>query len=121
MNKKTCLRKWKWGVAAITLLRDDKIKFNPSDFPEDQIYLLSFDGVNSKLNEPRVQKELVAVRSLDLTVVPPKQELGPGSHLYDHKSNSARVSYKMDWDLFFGRLVAGALRKRYCTLRGGLL
>ena len=76
--------KWKEVVAAIAALHSEKIKFDPSDFPEDQIFLLSVDGVNFSINEPRVKN--------------------PGSHWYDHKTHSAGVSYLVAMDVRKSRI-----------------
>ena len=44
--------KWKEVVAAIDALQGEKIKFDPSDFSEDQIFLLTVDGVKFSGCEP---------------------------------------------------------------------
>ena len=77
-------KKWKKVVAAIAALRGQKIKFDPSDFPEDQIFLLTVDGVHFTINEPRVNN--------------------PGSHWYDHKSHSAGLSYLVAVDVRTSRI-----------------
>jgi hypothetical protein len=82
--EETYRKKWKEVVAAIADLRGQKIKFDPSDFPEDQIFLLSVDGVNFTINEPRVNN--------------------PGSHWYDHKSHSAGLSYLVAVDVRRSRI-----------------
>ena len=82
--EETYRKKWKKVVAAIADLRGQKIKFDPSDFPEDQIFLLSVDGVNFTINEPRVNN--------------------PGSHWYDHKSHSAGLSYLVAVDVRRSRI-----------------
>jgi len=102
-HEETYRHKWKTGVAAIAALRDYKIKFDPSDFPDDQIFLLSIDGVNCTMNEPRVYREQVANRELAV-VPPPTLKLGPGSHWYDHKSHSAGVSYEVGVDVRKSRI-----------------
>ena len=107
-HEETYRHKWKTGVAAIAALRDYKIKFDPSDFPDDQIFLLSIDGVNCTMNEPRVYREQVANRELAV-VPPPTLKLGPGSHWYDHKSHSAGVSYEVGVDV---------RRSRICWING---
>ncbi|KAL7527041.1 hypothetical protein ACHAXR_001767, partial [Thalassiosira sp. AJA248-18] len=106
-HEETYRHKWKTGVAAIAALRDQKIKFDPSDFPDDQIFLLSVDGVNFTMNEPRVHREQVP--SQNLAVVPTTIKLGPGSHWYDHKSHSAGVSYEIGVDV---------RRPRICWING---
>ena len=88
-HEQTYRGRWKEVVGAIASLRDEKIKFDPSDFPEDQIYLLTVDGVNFSICEPRVKN--------------------PGSQWYDHKSHSAGLTY----------LVAVDVRKsRICWIDG---
>ena len=82
--EQTYREKWKKTVAAIAALREDKIKFDPSDFPEDQIFLLTVDGVNFSIREPRVKN--------------------PGSHWYDHKSHSAGLTYLVAIDVRSSRI-----------------
>ena len=82
--EETYRNKWKKVVKAIADLRGQKIKFDPSDFPEDQIFLLTVDGVNFTINEPRVNN--------------------PGSHWYDHKSHSAGLSYLVAVDVRRSRI-----------------
>ena len=48
-------RKWKEVVTAITALRGKKIQFHPSELPKDQIFLLTVDGVNFSIQEPRAK------------------------------------------------------------------
>ena len=83
-HEQTYRKKWKEVVAAIAALRSEKIKFDPSDFPEDQIFLLTVDGVNFRIREPRVKN--------------------PGSHWYDHKSNSAGLTYLIAVDVRRSRI-----------------
>ena len=82
--EQTYREKWKRVVAAIAALREDKIKFDPSDFPEDQVFLLTVDGVNFRIREPRVKN--------------------PGSHWYDHKSHSAGLTYLVAIDVRRSRI-----------------
>ena len=82
--EQTYREKWKRIVAAIAALREDKIKFDPSDFPEDQIFLLTVDGVNFRIWEPRVKN--------------------PGSRWYDHKSHSAGLTYLVAIDVRRSRI-----------------
>jgi len=82
--EQTYREKWKRIVAAIAALRKDKIKFDPSDFPDDQVFLLTVDGVNFRIREPRVKN--------------------PGSHWYDHKSHSAGVTYLVAIDVRRSRI-----------------
>ena len=58
----------------IASLREKKIKFNPEDFDDDNIYLLTVDGVHFTIRE---------------------QQKDPGPKWYDHKSHSAGVRYEM--------------------------
>ena len=83
-HKQPVRNKWKEVVAAIVALRGDKIKFDPSDFPEDQIFLLTVDGVNFSIQEPRVNN--------------------PGSQWYDHKTHSAGVTYLVAVDVCTSRI-----------------
>ena len=78
-HEQTFRDKWKEVVTAIAALRGEKIKFDPSDFPEDQIFLLTVDGVNFSIQEPRVKN--------------------PGSQWYDHKTHSAGVTYLVAVDV----------------------
>ena len=82
--EQTYREKWKKIVAAIAALREDKIKFDPSDFPEDQVFLLTVDGVNFSIREPRVNN--------------------PGSHWYDHKTHSAGLTYLVAVDVRRSRI-----------------
>ena len=82
--EQTYREKWKKIVADIAALRDDKIRFDPSDFPEDQIFLLTVDGVNFNIREPRVKN--------------------PGSHWYNHKSHSAGLTYFVGIDVRRSRI-----------------
>ena len=83
-HEQTFREKWKEVVAAIAALRSEKIKFNPSDFPEDQIFLLTVDGVNFSIQEPRVKN--------------------PGSQWYDHKTHSAGLTYLVAVDVRTSRI-----------------
>ena len=71
-------------MSAVAALRDEKITFDLSDFPEDQIFLLTVDGVNFSIREPRVKN--------------------PGSHWYDHKTHSAGVTYLVAVDVRRSRI-----------------
>ena len=68
-------KKWKENIARVAALKSEKINFSLLDFPDDQIYLLSVDGVNFSINEPRGKKA--------------------GSKWYDHKTHSAGISYEV--------------------------
>ena len=83
-HEQTYRGKWKEVVGAIASLRGEKIKFDPSDFPEDQIFLLTVDGVNFSICEPRVKN--------------------PGSQWYDHKSHSAGLTYLVTVDVRKSRI-----------------
>ena len=95
-HEQTYREKWKEVVTAIADLHVEKIKFDPSDFPEDQIFLLTVDGVNFSIREPRVKN--------------------PGSHWYDHKTNSAGVSYLVAIDVRRSRIcwIDGPRPGRWC-------
>ena len=84
-HEQTYRKNWKENVAAIAALKEAKISFSASDFPEEQIYLLSVDGVNFTINEPRVKN--------------------PGSKWYDHKSHSAGISYEVAVDIRKSRIL----------------
>ena len=66
-------------------MKENKIKFDPDDFPSDQIFILSVDGVNFTIWEPRATN--------------------PGSHWYDHKSHSAGLSYEVAVDIRISRIL----------------
>jgi hypothetical protein len=59
-------------LTLIESLVDKKIVW--TDFKDEEIYLVSVDGVHCKIQEPRKD---------------------PGSHWYSHKSNGAGVSYEV--------------------------
>ena len=104
-DKKTYRRKWKEGVAAIASLRGAKIKFDPSEFPEDQVYLLTVDGVNFRRTEPRVGRDRKpAACGVEHVEVPTAKNLGPGSHWYNHKSHSAGITYEVGLDVRSSRI-----------------
>ena len=73
-HEDTARTTWKETVQMIASLRKWKIKLNPEDFDEDNIYWLTIDGVNFTIRE---------------------QRLDPGSKWYDHKSHSAGVGYEV--------------------------
>ncbi len=79
IDENTLCLKWKDAVKAIAALKQKKIKFDPDDFPERQVFLMSVDGVNFTICEPRAKN--------------------PGSHWYDHKSHSAGISYEVAVDV----------------------
>jgi hypothetical protein len=54
--------------------RDTFIYFDPDEFPEGQVQIISVDTVSYMWTEPRID---------------------PGKHWYDHKTNSAGVKYEM--------------------------
>ncbi len=79
MDENTFRHRWKETVKGIAALKEKKIKFDPHDFPVGQVFLMSVDGVNFTICEPRAEN--------------------PGSHWYDHKSHSARISYEVAVDV----------------------
>jgi hypothetical protein len=83
-HEQTYRETWKEVVAAIAALRGEKIKFDTSTFPEDQIFLLTVDGVNFSIQEPRVKN--------------------PGSQWYDHKTHSAGLTYLVAVDVRQSRI-----------------
>ena len=83
-HEQTCRKRWKAVLRAIASLRDEKIKFDPSDFPEDQIFLLTVDGVNFDIYEPRVKN--------------------PGSQWHNHKSHSAGLMHPIAIDVRRSRI-----------------
>ena len=85
IDENTFRHKWKKIVGEIAVLAVEKIKFDPDDFPEGQIFLMSVDGVNITIREPRASD--------------------PGSHWYDHKSNSAGISYEVAVDIRRSRIL----------------
>jgi len=85
IDESTFRHKWQRIVRAIAVLAAEKIKFDPDDFPEGQIFLMSVDGVNFTIREPRASN--------------------PGSHWYDHKSNSAGISYEVAVDIRRSRIL----------------
>ena len=90
--------RWKDIVKAIAGLKAKKIKFDPDDFPDDQIFLLTVDGVNFTIHEPRASD--------------------PGSHWYDHKSHSAGVSYEVAVDIRVSRIlwIRGPRPGKFCPM-----
>ena len=72
-------KKWKENVARIAALKSGKINFSFLDFPDDQIFLLTVDGVNFTINEPRGKDT--------------------GARWYDHKSHSAGIRYEVALDI----------------------
>jgi hypothetical protein len=85
LDENTFRRRWKKIVTTIASLKENKIKFDPDDFPNDQIFILSVDGVNFTIWEPRATN--------------------PGSHWYDHKSHSAGLSYEVAVDIRISRIL----------------
>ena len=79
IDENTFRKRWKEVVKEIASLKETKVKFDPNNFPEDQIFIMSVDGVNFTIREPRAKD--------------------PGSHWYDHKSHSAGVSYEVAIDV----------------------
>jgi hypothetical protein len=82
LTKKGMARRWdclrekrKEVVTSIAALRGKHIKFDKSDFPEDKICLLTVDGVNSSIQEPRVKNS--------------------GSQWYDHRTHSIGVNIQL--------------------------
>ena len=74
-HEDTIAPKWKRIAEQIASLADEKIVFDETLFADDEIFLLTVDGVNFTCNEPRAKN--------------------PGPKNYDHKSNSAGVSYEV--------------------------
>ena len=74
-HEDTIGKKWKTVVEQIASLSPEHIVFDPDLFAEDEIFLLTVDGVNFTCTEPRAKN--------------------PGPQNYDHKSNSAGVSYEV--------------------------
>ena len=85
IDENTFRHRWKVIVKAIAALKEKKIKFDPDDFPRGQVFLMSVDGVNFTIHEPRAKN--------------------PGSHWYDHKSHSAGISYEVAIDVRRSRIL----------------
>jgi hypothetical protein len=85
MDENTFRHRWKETVKGIAALKEKKIKFDPHDFPAGQVFLMSVDGVNFTIREPRAEN--------------------PGSHWYDHKSHSAGISYEVAVDVRCSRIL----------------
>jgi hypothetical protein len=85
IDENTFRHRWKDIVKAIAALKEKKIKFDPDDFPRGQVFLMSVDGVNFTIHEPRAKN--------------------PGSHWYDHKSHSAGISYEVAIDVRRSRIL----------------
>lgn len=85
IDESTFRKRWKEVMKAIASMSWEKIKFDPDDFPTDQIFILSVDGVNFTIHEPRAKD--------------------PGSHWYDHKSHSAGLSYEVAVDIRRSRIL----------------
>ncbi len=66
-------------MEAIAVLKEKKIKFDPDNFPQGQVFLVSVDGANFTIHEPRAKN--------------------PGLHWHDHKSHSAGISYEVAIDV----------------------
>jgi hypothetical protein len=79
--------------------REKKIKFDPDDFPEGQVFFISVDGVNFTIREPRA-KNL-------------------GSHWYDHKSHNAGISYEVTVDVHCSQIlwINGLWPGKWCCKR----
>ncbi len=60
-------------------VKREEDQFDPHDFPASQVFLMSVDGVNFTIHEPRAEN--------------------PGPHWYDHKSHSAGISYEVAVDV----------------------
>ena len=95
---------WKKTVRMIAELRGEKIKFDPADFPEDQIFLMTVDGVHFRIREPRRD---------------------PGSKWYSHKFHGAGVMYLVAVDIRRSRILwidgpKPASTSERATFEGGL-
>lgn len=86
---------------AIQGLKEEKIKWG--DFHHEEVFVISIDGVHFRIFEPRGD---------------------PGAHWYDHKSNSAGVTYELGIAIRSSRLVwvrgpFPASQHDLTTFRGG--
>jgi len=95
---------WKKTVRMIADLRGEKIKFDPADFPDDQIFLMTVDGVHFRIQEPRRD---------------------PGSKWYSHKFHGAGVMYLVAVDIRRSRILwidgpKPASSSERATFEGGL-
>jgi hypothetical protein len=99
IDENTFLLKRKDSVKAITALKEKKIKFDPDDFSEGQVFSMSVDGVNFTICEPRAKN--------------------PGSHWYDHKSHSAGISYEVAVDVCHSQIlwINGPRPGKWCCMR----
>ncbi|KAL7527586.1 hypothetical protein ACHAWF_002234, partial [Thalassiosira exigua] len=84
-HEETYRKRWKVIVAAIASLKNIWKNSLDADFPEDQIFILTVDGVNFTIYEPRMNE--------------------PGPKWYDHKSNSAGISYEVAIDIRRSRIL----------------
>ena len=83
-HEDTFRKHWKSVAKMIADLRDEKIKFDPCNFPEEQIYLLTVDGVHFRIREPRRD---------------------PGKKWYSHKFHGAGVMYLVAIDIRKSRIL----------------
>ncbi len=74
-HEDTIAPKWKNIVEKIASLSTENIVLDYDLFDEDEVFLFTVDGVNFTTCEPRAKN--------------------PGPQNYDHKSNSAGVSYEV--------------------------
>ena len=102
IDENTFRNRWKDIVIAIAALKEKKIKFDPDDFPQGQVFIMSVDGVNFTIHEPRAKN--------------------PGSHWYDHKSHSAGISYEVAIDVRRSRIlwINGPRPGKWCCTRYSL-
>lgn len=82
LHEETIRQTVKKYVAKMAALQQSKIMFG--GFDDDEIYIISLDGVHCQIREPRTD---------------------PGSQWYDHKTNSAGVAYELAVAIRSDRLV----------------
>jgi hypothetical protein len=102
IDENTFRNRWKDIVKAIAALKEKKIKFDPDDFLQGQVFLMSVDEVNFTIHEPRAKN--------------------PGSHWYDHKSHSAGISYEVAIDVRCSQIlwINGPRPGKWCCMRYSL-
>jgi hypothetical protein len=83
LSEETIRNQIKSMSEAIQSLKERKIVWG--DFDDDEVFIITVDGVHCRINEPRND---------------------PGSKWYDHKSNSAGVSYEVTLAIRSDRVVS---------------
>ena len=100
-DEKTIRKKVRAGVRLIASLKETKIRFE--DFKEEEIFVVSVDGIHCTIFEPRKD---------------------PSTKWYSHKSNSAALTYELAVAIQSNRLVwirgpLPASQHDITTFRGG--